>query len=348
MVTVSVVIPCYNYGHLLPTCLDSVLSQEGVETRVLIIDDASPDGSGAVVRALAESDSRIEALVHEVNRGHIATYNEGLDWADGDYVVLLSSDDLLTPGSLLRATALMQAHPEVGFTYGYSMYFDGGEPHRPLRLTGHKTRVWAGEDWIERRCRAADNVISSPEVVVRTSLQKQVGGYRADLPHAGDLEMWLRLAAQADVGVVTGVDQALYRVHDKSMSRTTYATVLADVQQRYAAFLAVLDSPAGRRLGRRETLKTMAARATARRALWKASRVVTEPDGTASEAAQAMADFAMQIYPSAARLPEYRAWIWAKGPARPPLWTHVPVALTALRGRAQSWWFWRSRKWRCA
>ena len=46
----------------------------------------------------------VHAILHSVNRGHIATYNEGLKIASGDYVVLLSADDALTPGSLSRAT----------------------------------------------------------------------------------------------------------------------------------------------------------------------------------------------------------------------------------------------------
>ena len=37
---------------------------------------------------------------HPVNRGHIATYNEGLEWASGDYLLVLSADDMLTPGAL--------------------------------------------------------------------------------------------------------------------------------------------------------------------------------------------------------------------------------------------------------
>ena len=58
--------------------------QEGVDVRVLIIDDASPDDSAEVAKKIAARDPRVEVVVHATNRGHIATYNEGLlDWADG-------------------------------------------------------------------------------------------------------------------------------------------------------------------------------------------------------------------------------------------------------------------------
>ena len=118
MSRVDVIVPCYRYGHYLRQCVESILSQSHGDLRVLIIDDASPDNTPEVARALAAQDPRVEYRRHEVNQGHIATYNEGLDWADGDYVLLLSADDLLTPGALERAIAPMDAYPEVGVSFG--------------------------------------------------------------------------------------------------------------------------------------------------------------------------------------------------------------------------------------
>src|SRR5579859_8195239 len=109
MSSVSVVIPCYKYGHYLEECVASVLDdQEGVDVRVLVIDDASPDDSAEVARKIAAREPRVEVLVHTVNRGNVATFNEGLfEWADGDYSLLLSADDRLTPGALRRASDLL-------------------------------------------------------------------------------------------------------------------------------------------------------------------------------------------------------------------------------------------------
>ena len=125
MTSVSVIIPCYKYGHFLEEAVTSVLDdQEGVDVRVLIIDDASSDDSADVARKIAARDPRVEVIVHTANKGNIATYNEGLlEWADGDYCVLLSADDRLTPGALRRARDLLDAHPGVGFVYGHSLWF---------------------------------------------------------------------------------------------------------------------------------------------------------------------------------------------------------------------------------
>lgn len=238
--TVTVVVPCYNYGHYLSACVESVLNQIGVHVQVHIIDDASTDGSHLVCQELAATDGRISVTLHAVNQGHINTYNEGLAAVETDYVVLLSADDMLTAGSLHRATSLMEANPTVGLAYGHPVEFSG-EP--PLTQTRSRTwTTWRGRSWIQAQFGRGLSIIYCPEAVVRTSVQHRVGYYRPELPHSGDLEMWLRIADASDVGRVNGADQALRRYHPASMMRTQYATVVMDLRERQRAYLSFLDS----------------------------------------------------------------------------------------------------------
>ena len=225
---------------------------KGVDVRVLIIDDASPDDSAEVARKIAARDPRVEVIVHPANKGNIATFNEGLlEWADGDYCILLSADDRLTPGALRRARDLLDAHPNIGFVYGRARYVMNGTPLPTARTKVRGWSVWPGPWWLEQRFRQAENPITAPEVVVRTSLQKRVGGYDPGLPKAADMEMYMRLAANADVGFIRGVDQAYYRVHGQNMSSSVSA--LMDLRQRRLVFETVLDRygerlPDGKRL----------------------------------------------------------------------------------------------------
>src|SRR4051794_22534645 len=92
---VDVIVPCYKYGRFLRGCVQSVLAQQGADVRVLILDDTSPDETEEVAAQLVREDGRVSYRRHPSNRGHVATYNEGLDWATGDYTVILSADDLL-------------------------------------------------------------------------------------------------------------------------------------------------------------------------------------------------------------------------------------------------------------
>jgi glycosyltransferase involved in cell wall biosynthesis len=344
MSSVSVVVPCYQYGHFLPDCLRSVLAdQAGVDVRVLVIDDASPDDSADVAHAIAAQDSRVEVVVHAENRGHIATYNEGLlEWADGDYCVLLSADDLLAPGALSRATALLDAHPSVGFVYGRPQHFFHGDPLPRARSTVRGWSVWNGQWWLDRRFRDAHGCITSPEVVARTALQKRVGGYDPALPHAGDIEMWMRLAAHADVGYVRGPDQAYYRMHRSNMHTTR--AFLDDLVERRKAYRSVLDRCRGL-LPDAQRLANVVDRRLARDALRRAFRAYDR--GRVSEVPiDELVRFAAECWPAYQRLPEYRALAIRRrvGPRIMPYLQPLAVSAVGHKVRERLWWeSWKRR-----
>ncbi len=304
--TVDVVIPCYNYGCYLRTCVNSVLTQAGVEVRVLVIDDASPDDTEETGEKLASTESRVTFRRHEVNKGHIATYNEGLiDWSEADYTVLLSADDLLAPGSLSRAVDVMNADSRIGMVYGRAIHFREEAEIQVQEGKRFSYRRWFGSKWLEGRCRTGYNVITSPEVVVRGSVQRKVGGYRPELPHSGDLEMWLRIAAVSDIAYVQHRPQAYYRVHARSMMRTVYKDSFLDLAQRKLVFDRFYQNHQGS-LHDADRLFELANRALAREALWDACRAYDRNEVEISRAAE-LVEFAMRTYTAAASLPEYSA-----------------------------------------
>jgi glycosyltransferase involved in cell wall biosynthesis len=338
MSSVSVVIPCYNYGHFLHDAVDSVLTgQDGVEVRVLIIDDASTDNSVEVAKAISDQDSRVEVTAHSVNRRNIATYNEGLlEWADGDYTVLLSADDRLTAGSLPRAVQLLDTNPQVGFAYGHPLHFREGQPLPTPRTEVRGWSIWPGQWWIKRRFLSAVNCITSPEVVVRTSLQKQVGGYDPRLPHTADLEIWMRLAAYADVGYVQGVDQAFYRLHGQNMSVDRNKVV--DLRQRRLAFDALLESTADR-LNNPDQLHEVVHRKLSWEALWRASRAYDRGRIDHVPVDELVA-FALDCWPAITRSPAYRGLRLrqAVGPKWMPYLQPFIWSAVAHKIRNKMWW----------
>lgn len=241
----DVVVPCYNYARYLRDAVESVLAQE-VDLRILIIDDASQDDSAVVGRALAEEDHRVTFLRHTENRGHIATYNEGIAWAKADFFVIFSADDIMLPGALARAAKLFLSDRRISMVHGRAIEFEEGIPIEEL-LTG----AVAVRPWMDTSAQTAPsgigiaarileeqlpgnpalfttaefyrsnrkfNRVHTASVVSRTAVQKEVGGYRAELPHAGDYEMWLRLSAHGLVGYVPRF-QAAIRRHPRNMSR---------------------------------------------------------------------------------------------------------------------------------
>jgi glycosyltransferase involved in cell wall biosynthesis len=344
VLSVSVVVPCYNYGRYLERCIGSVLDQEHVQVSVLVIDDCSTDDSVETARAIAAREPRVEVLAHEVNRGHIATYNEGLALATGDLCVLLSADDLLVPGALSRASAVFAAYPNVGLVYGRAVYFteDGGLP-APSTESGHHV-VWNGLDWAATRCVAGRVGIVSPEVVVRTELQHAVGGYRSTLPHSGDSEMWLRFATRADVAFVDA-DQAYYRMHAASMSKSLFNTSLADARERHRAYMSALADEDGAGFDA-AAFRMLASKGVASEVIWGVCRAIDRGEAD-PEVVDHLVAFAEEIYAEAQRLPEYRRLrirrrLGRRAPQLAPLWLPDLAVHRIRQSRAyfgDNWWW---------
>jgi glycosyltransferase involved in cell wall biosynthesis len=234
MTRVDVIIPCFNYGSMLEACVASVISQEGVAVRAMIVDDASSDDTEEIGRRLAAADPRVEYCRHEVNWGHIPSYNEALSRVTADYCVILSADDLLTPRSLLRATRVMDSHPEVALAYGRDIPFRHAPP-TAVRSFPHvcSHHIMNYAEFLQRSCAQGHTGIQAPTAVVRTTVHHKVGGYLPELPHSGDTEIWLRLAANGSVSEL-GADQAYRRLHDRNMS-LTYSP-LARLREQQRAF----------------------------------------------------------------------------------------------------------------
>lgn len=301
--SVSVVIPCYNYGRYLSDCVNSVLDQQDVDVDVLVIDDASSDGSAEIVSRLPKQDNRIRIICHAENKGHIATYNEGLAQATGKYAVLLSADDLLTPGCLSRATSLMEAYPSVGLTYGFALDFaDAGLP--PAGTIATNWIIWQGHSWIAHMCKTGRNLLRSPEAVMRTSVLREIGYFRPELPHTADFELWMRVATASDVGYVAGADQAYYRVHENNMHHSAFDIILTDVSHRLHAFDILFEERSGQ-LNDVYRMRSAAHRALAREALGHAISAYTR--GVADqEPIEHYASFALRAWPDSRRFSEWR------------------------------------------
>jgi glycosyltransferase involved in cell wall biosynthesis len=330
---VDVVVPCYKYGHYLRGCVESVLAQPGVDVRVLILDDASPDQTPEVAAELTARDRRVEYRRHATNQGHIATYNEGLlGWADGDYSLLLSADDLLAPGALARATRLMDEHPSVGMTYGLSVVLEGdGVPQDgPTPAEGYECQVLESSRFLEYACTTRCNPVPTPTAVVRTKVQKKVGGYRKELPHTGDLEMWLRFAVHGAVGVV-GVNQAYYRRHRENMTYQYHRPVLADLKEYRDAFESLFREYGGA-VPAAHRLREAATRGIAEDAFWRASRAFDGGDWSAGRECLA---FARSTWPA---IRSTGAWsrFRLKRLLGPKLWSALSPVVTCWRGRSTS------------
>jgi len=130
----SILIPVYNVEPYLRECLASVLSQslEGVE--IVVVDDASTDGSSAILAEVqAATGSRLVLHRHEQNAGISATRNSLIASSQGRYLWFLDSDDLMMPGAIEGARLALQKHaPDM-------LLFDFRNVREPMKLK-HRLR----------------------------------------------------------------------------------------------------------------------------------------------------------------------------------------------------------------
>lgn len=293
---VSVVIPCYGYGRYLQGAVASALSQDDVDVQVVIVDDKSPDDTAVIADELAAGDPRVVVVHNEANLGHVRTFNRGLEQADGEFLVRLDADDLLTPGCLARAVAVFDSNPLVGLTYGNPYHFATSTPPAP-RVSKISWTIWSGADWLGERCRLGVNCITTPEAMLRMAVVRDVGPLDTRLRFAQDMELWCRVAAVAAVGRVNGADQALHRDHAGSMSATEVGSAIVDLEERRQVFDSVFEST-GAKLSNAAALHSTANRALAAESVGYAERALDSGD---SELARRYLTFARDTAPSVFR-----------------------------------------------
>ena len=123
MPKVSVIIPSYNLGQYLPETLRSVASQTFADWECLIVENGSQDDSLDLVNEWCARDSRFVPVVFTENQGVAVARNRGLELAEGEYVLFLDADDLLTPDYMAAAVEALDADPSLTVVYGRAERF---------------------------------------------------------------------------------------------------------------------------------------------------------------------------------------------------------------------------------
>ena len=196
--TVSCVIPVWNGEPFLADAIESVLRQSYPPLELIVVDDGSTDGTSEVIGTFA---GRVRT-VRQVNSGHGAARNAGLQLAHGDFIAFLDADDLWHPGKLERQAAAFAEQSDLGLCFSWLRNFSGEPP------------AWNVED--------RDTSVpgySSVTAMVRRAVFDQVGIFDPSLRHGGDRDFFMR-AAERGIGKRLLDDVLVHRrLHDTNRSR---------------------------------------------------------------------------------------------------------------------------------
>ena len=223
-------IPVHNCADYLARALPEVVSQlaNRDDAEIIVVDDASSDNPEQVVDRLGRGRVRYRPNPGG-QLGAVGTFNRCLAIATGELVHLLHGDDAVLPGFY---TAMEQAFAEPTVVAAVCRVRDLDAHNTPLHVTRSYrkgTGVWTNA----LDALALSNRVRAPGIVVRCAAYERVGGYRPELPHAADWDMWTRLAAQ---GPIVFVDEvlAVYRRHNTADSWLRIRTG-ANIRERVTA-----------------------------------------------------------------------------------------------------------------
>ena len=166
------------------------------------MDDGSSDGSRRILERFAGEDERVRVFSRE-NRGLVPTLNEAAAAARGEYLARMDADDLCEPQRFERQVAHLDAHPGCVAVGSRVLLIDA--EGAPICAFAEAT---AHEDIDAAHLAGQGGAICHPAVMLRAEALKRAGGYDAEMRHAEDIDLFLRLA---EVGSLANLPETLLR-----------------------------------------------------------------------------------------------------------------------------------------
>lgn len=215
--SVSVIIPVFNGARFLERCLDSVLAQTLLPQQIIVVNDASTDGTAEILHAYSQRTPLIHVITNSRNRKLPTTRNIGIAASTAPWVAFLDADDVWLPTKLERQIEFLKtADSKVGVVYcGYKVIDDKDDPMPHALITPPSVRGDVFMNLLQ-----GGNLISgsASAVLVRRSALDAAGHFNESLTFAEDWDLWLRLARVCTFDFVPE-DLVLIRRHPHSMQQ---------------------------------------------------------------------------------------------------------------------------------
>ncbi|MGB6352710.1 MAG: glycosyltransferase family 2 protein [Steroidobacteraceae bacterium] len=200
---VSVVLPTHNRVALLERAVESVLSQSAADLELIVVNDASQDGTGAYLAALEKRDGRVRAVHTRAALGGAGARNEGLRLCRGEWTAFLDDDDQWLPTKLQHQLELLRANPSaVACSCGYVRCLPSGSSKR-VHVLSNATLQQLLE---------GSALGSASLCICSTRILAEIGGFDSMLKSAQDMDLWIRLRQRGEI-VVCREFLVRYQVH---------------------------------------------------------------------------------------------------------------------------------------
>lgn len=122
---VSILVPAYNRADLIIETLDSAVNQTYKELEIIVVDNKSTDNTYELIQIFAESHPNVKVFQNEENIGPVRNWRKCLDYATGEFVKILWSDDLIAPTFVEKTLQYLTDHEDIGFVFTGAEIFEG-------------------------------------------------------------------------------------------------------------------------------------------------------------------------------------------------------------------------------
>ncbi|MFN5116500.1 MAG: glycosyltransferase family 2 protein [Cyanobacteriota bacterium] len=225
---ISVVIPNYNQGLYLESCLESVFKQSYSNYEVILMDGGSSDNSR---RILGKHMNRFAYIKQEKDGGQYAAINEGFSKAKGDIFYWLNSDDMVHPGAFLSMAEYIQKYPNNQIFTGLPCIWDESDRLTTVRK---ESPHWSKEYFLSIDP-IRDHYMQQESTFFTRAIWQEVGGIDAKYDLAGDFDLWLRMSKYSEIVRVPRLIGG-FRIHGNQRSTTNFNKYILQVQESIADF----------------------------------------------------------------------------------------------------------------
>jgi glycosyltransferase involved in cell wall biosynthesis len=217
---ISIIVPCYNQGMYLKETIQSALASSYRPIEILIINDGSTDNSLALAKALEAQHPEVRVL-DQANAGVTKARNAGIAAAQGEYILPLDGDDLISPCYIEQGLAILATRPEVKVVYCQAEKFsDSGR--KPWKLKPFSLQQLA-----------KDNMIFV-SALFRKADALAVGGFSEDMQLGReDWEFWIKLLKNGGGVVQLPLVGFYYRLTPTSKRKKTGGTTFKKARIAY-------------------------------------------------------------------------------------------------------------------
>ena len=225
---ISVIMSVYNGEEYLAEAIESVRRQTFENWELIVINDCSSDGTGAILGKYAALDSRIRVYTNEVNIRLAASLNKAIELAEGKYTARMDADDICMPDRLEKQYEFMESNPGIKLS-----------SCRFLTLKDGTAASGGGGGRCDsesvRALLLVTNPILHPGIIADSEIMKKLK-YDTTLTCTEDLELWIRAVSNGYRIMIQDEYLMLYRLHDKQITETTHArqcVEVAGIQKKY-------------------------------------------------------------------------------------------------------------------